>query len=121
MGQVLSVVLPVFGLIGIGAAVAWTKLLGRTTGDALSEFVFAVAIPLLIFRIMATADLGKLADLRSRLASVAEAGEKSLVFSQFVEEPFGVRRLAHELAEYAPLPIYRRYGPIDACFSPRRI
>lgn len=64
MGQILGVVLPVFGLIGVGAAVAWAKLLGPKTGDALSEFVFAVAIPLLVLRIMATADLGSVSAWR---------------------------------------------------------
>lgn len=43
----------------------------------------------------------KLADLRQRLGALA--GEKALVFSQFVEEPFGVRRLARELADFRPL------------------
>jgi hypothetical protein len=57
MQHFLEIVLPVFGLIGLGAAIAWTKLLDHSTGDALSEFVFAVAIPLLVFRIVATADL----------------------------------------------------------------
>jgi malonate transporter and related proteins len=71
MREILGIVLPVFGLIGIGAAVAWAKLLGRTSGDALSEFVFVVAIPLLIFRIMATADLGGTSAWRLWLAFFA--------------------------------------------------
>ena len=45
----------------------------------------------------------KLADLRERLANVAATGEKSLVFSQFVEAPFGVERLARDLPDFAPL------------------
>ena len=56
MAEILAIVLPVFGLIGIGALFAWTKLLSHASGDALSDFVFVVAIPLLIFRIVATAD-----------------------------------------------------------------
>ena len=71
MREILGIVLPVFGLIGIGAAVAWTKLLGRASGDALSEFVFVVAIPLLIFRIMATADLGSISAWRLWLSFFA--------------------------------------------------
>ena len=71
MGEILGIVLPVFSLIGIGAAAAWTKLLGRATGDALSEFVFVVAIPLLVFRIMATADLGSISAWRLWLAFFA--------------------------------------------------
>jgi SNF2 family DNA or RNA helicase len=45
----------------------------------------------------------KLVDLRERLAKVAANGERGLVFSQFAAEPFGVKRLARELAEYDPL------------------
>jgi predicted permease len=71
MGEILDIVLPVFGLIGIGAAVAWTKLLGRASGEALSEFVFVVAIPLLVFRIMATADLGSVSAWRLWVAFFA--------------------------------------------------
>jgi malonate transporter and related proteins len=71
MSQILAIVLPVFGLIGIGALVAWTGLLGRSSGDALSEFVFVVAIPVLVFRIMATADLGSVSAWRLWLAFFA--------------------------------------------------
>jgi len=52
----VSVVLPVFGLIAIGYAVAGAKLIREESGEALSEFVFVVAIPLLIFRTLALAD-----------------------------------------------------------------
>jgi SNF2 family DNA or RNA helicase len=34
---------------------------------------------------------------------VAANGERALVFSQFTAEPFGVRRLERELADYHPL------------------
>src|SRR5579872_7409234 len=56
MEQMISVVLPVFGLIAVGYAVAGTKLLREENGEALADFVFAVAIPLLIFRTLALAD-----------------------------------------------------------------
>src|SRR5690606_12816295 len=45
----------------------------------------------------------KLDDLRHRLAGVVDAGEKALVFSQFIEPPFGIRRLAEELHALEPL------------------
>jgi SNF2 family DNA or RNA helicase len=45
----------------------------------------------------------KLLDLRERLNSTRGAGEKALIFSQFVEEPFGARRLARELSGFSPL------------------
>ena len=56
MDHLVAIVLPVFGLIGVGYGVAWSKLLGRDAADALSEFVFVIAIPFLVFRILATAD-----------------------------------------------------------------
>ncbi len=50
-----------------------------------------------------TGDSAKLADLRHRLDEFRASGAKALVFSQFVEEPFGVLRLARELQKFRPL------------------
>ena len=56
MDQIVTIVLPVFGLIGVGYAVAWLKLLPEGSDRALADFCFTIAIPLLIFRVLATAD-----------------------------------------------------------------
>ena len=56
MDRTFEIVLPVFGLIAIGYAVAAARLLPRRTGESLSDFVFVVAIPVLIFRTIAVAD-----------------------------------------------------------------
>ena len=56
MEQIAGIVVPVFGLIGVGYLMAWTRLLRPETGQALADFVFTVAIPVLIFRVVATAD-----------------------------------------------------------------
>jgi predicted permease len=56
MNEIAAIVIPVFGLIGLGFAAAWTGLLSAATGEAIAEFVFTIAIPLLIFRVVATAD-----------------------------------------------------------------
>lgn len=56
MDQIAAIIVPVFGLIGLGFGAAWTRLLGEATGEALADFVFNVAIPVLIFRVVATAD-----------------------------------------------------------------
>jgi malonate transporter and related proteins len=56
VSEVVDIVLPVFGLIGIGYAVAWSRLLKEATGDALADFVFTVAVPILIFRTIATVE-----------------------------------------------------------------
>ena len=50
-----------------------------------------------------TGDSAKLDDLRRRLDAFGACGAKALVFSQFVEEPFGVLRLARELRALRPL------------------
>ena len=42
-------------------------------------------------------------DLKARLEAMQAAGEKALIFSQFVEEPFGAKRLARELPALSPL------------------
>jgi len=56
MEQVVQIVLPVFGLVALGYGAAASGLLRRETGEALSDFVFVVAIPVLVFRTLAVAD-----------------------------------------------------------------
>jgi predicted permease len=53
--DVALIILPVFGLIGLGYAAALTRLLSPTVGDGLGEFVATVGIPIMIFKTMATA------------------------------------------------------------------
>jgi predicted permease len=50
MLHILSIVLPVFGLIGVGFFARMTRLVSDRTGEGLSDFVFAIAIPCLIFK-----------------------------------------------------------------------
>ena len=52
-----------------------------------------------------TGDSAKLDDARRRLEEFGASDAKALVFSQFVAEPFGVRRLARELQKFRPLAI----------------
>ncbi|WP_332681091.1 AEC family transporter [Bosea sp. (in: a-proteobacteria)] len=51
----LLIVLPVFGLIGLGYVARWMRLLRETTGEGLSDFVFVLAVPCLLFKTLATA------------------------------------------------------------------
>lgn len=55
MGLVQTIIV-VFGVIAIAYAAAYFKLLDERVGDGLSEFVFMIAAPLLLFRTMVTAD-----------------------------------------------------------------
>lgn len=57
MQQIATIVLPVFGIIGIGYLVAWAGLVSRETGEALTDFVYLVPIPVLLFRTVATAEI----------------------------------------------------------------
>jgi malonate transporter and related proteins len=50
MSNVLAIVLPVFGLIALGFAAAKTRLISERAGDGLADYVFALAVPALIFR-----------------------------------------------------------------------
>ncbi|MDU0342110.1 AEC family transporter [Bosea rubneri] len=51
----LLTVLPVFGLIALGYGARWTRLLRESTGEGLSDFVFVLAVPCLLFKTLATA------------------------------------------------------------------
>lgn len=55
MHAILDIVLPVFALIGLGYLIARTKYLSGNVGDALADFVFKVAVPVLLMRSIATA------------------------------------------------------------------
>jgi predicted permease len=56
MEVIANIVLPVFGLIGLGYGVAWLRLLPENTDTGLSEFSFTIGIPLLLFRTVVGAD-----------------------------------------------------------------
>ncbi|CAN1550572.1 COG0679 Predicted permeases [Rhabdaerophilaceae bacterium] len=56
----LAIVAPIFALIAIGFASVKTGLLSRSASEGLSEYVFVLATPALLFRTVATADLPQL-------------------------------------------------------------
>ena len=53
MDSILITVLPVFGLIVLGYVFARLKLLDSATARGLTQFVFMLAIPALLFRTVA--------------------------------------------------------------------
>jgi predicted permease len=53
----IAIILPVFGLIGVGYVARLTGLVSDRTGEGLSEFVFTLAVPCLIFRTLVKADI----------------------------------------------------------------
>ncbi len=52
----LAIVAPIFGLVALGYGAARTRLVSGEAGTALSEYVFVLAIPALLFRTVASAD-----------------------------------------------------------------
>lgn len=56
MSALTETVLFVFGLVALGYLAGWSGYLRAEAGDALSEFAVGVAVPLLLFRTMVTAD-----------------------------------------------------------------
>lgn len=56
MSSVLTTILPVFGLIALGFICARTKFIGPAAGQGLSQVVFNLAMPALLFRTVATID-----------------------------------------------------------------
>lgn len=53
MLHIFWIILPVFGLIGIGFMARFTRFISDRTGDGLADYVFAIAIPCLIFKTLA--------------------------------------------------------------------
>ncbi|MEF2551576.1 AEC family transporter [Aurantimonas sp. A2-1-M11] len=58
MQTIFNVIVPIFSLIVIGFVFAKARLLSEATGEALARFVFVVAVPVLLFRTLATAQFG---------------------------------------------------------------
>jgi malonate transporter and related proteins len=51
------VILPIFGLLAFGYGATFTRVFGDAAATALASFVFYFAIPVMLFRSMATAEL----------------------------------------------------------------
>ncbi len=57
MLDLLMIVLPIFGLIGIGYVARQTGFASERMGEGLSEFVFTLSVPCLIFRTLVRAEI----------------------------------------------------------------
>jgi malonate transporter and related proteins len=55
--HIADIVLPVFGVIAVGYVCAWTGLLRPRVAEGVSDYVYTIAIPLLIFRTLSEAKL----------------------------------------------------------------
>ncbi|SKA18786.1 AEC family transporter [Consotaella salsifontis] len=57
MQTIFNVIVPIFGLIAIGYAVARLKILSHEKGDALTSFVFMIGVPSLLFHTLAGSEM----------------------------------------------------------------
>ncbi len=57
MIDLLTIVLPIFGLIAIGYVARWGSFISERAGEGLSEFVFKLSLPCLIFRTLVRAEI----------------------------------------------------------------
>lgn len=64
MLAVISLIAPVFGLIGLGFLVARVRWLDAGATRALAEFSYRVAVPALLFRVMASSGIPDVSPLR---------------------------------------------------------
>jgi malonate transporter len=55
--RISELVLPLFGVIGLGYVIATVGILKESTAEGVSDYVYTVAVPLLIFRTLAEAKL----------------------------------------------------------------
>lgn len=117
---VLSVALPVFGLIGVGALVGRFGLLGGGATLALNQFVMYLALPAVLFQAMARIDLGEFFNpgyFAAFAGAIVVAYVLSLMISRATATPFvnaSVQALAATFCNtgYVGIPIcLAAFGP----------
>ncbi|MCX5514427.1 transporter [Kaistia algarum] len=57
LADIAFIVLPIFGLMGVGYVAGWTKRLSERAADGLSEYVFGIAVPVLIYKTLSEAKM----------------------------------------------------------------
>ena len=105
MSPVTETVLFVFGLVALGYCAGWSGYLKTQTGDGLAEFAVGVAMPLLLFRTMISADFHGAAPWRLWAAYLAAAIVVWAAGSLVTTQVFGRDRAAGVV------------GGVAACFS----
>jgi malonate transporter and related proteins len=90
MFDTLGIVLPIFIIIAAGAAISAAGILTERVTDALSEFVFVIAIPILLFRTLATAKLPEVQPFFYWIAYFGALGITWLVASAAMQRVAGI-------------------------------
>lgn len=97
MQAVVSVVLPVFGIILCGYGVGRLRLLGAASSDALNGFVYWVALPALFLRSLSRAPLDRILDGPLIAAYLGATGALFVATFLFARLAFPGYTAAHSL------------------------
>ena len=100
MIAVLHDVLPVFLLILTGYLAVLSGLMKAETGEALGEFVFRIAVPVLLFRTIAHADVGSGTPLKLGIAYFAGVSVAWPAAHLVTTRLFGLDRIQVRLREF---------------------
>jgi len=89
LSETVSIVVSIFGLIGLGYLSVRVGLLSIEVGDKLSDFVFTLAIPLLLFTTLAEADFHGVSPWRIWAAYFVPLAVVWVVADQTIRRIFG--------------------------------
>ncbi len=89
LSETASIVVSIFGLIGLGYLTVRIGLLSADVGEKLSDFVFTLAIPLLLFTTLAKADFHGVSPWRIWAAYFVPLAVVWIVSDQMIRRVFG--------------------------------
>ncbi len=101
MVELFAIVLPVFGLIGIGYAARLTGFVSERAGEGLSEFVFTLSLPCLIFRTLVRAEIPAVQPWGYWISYFAGVAVVWLLASWTGKRFFGVKGVSGVVAGFA--------------------
>jgi malonate transporter len=101
MVELFAIVLPVFGLIGIGYVARLTGFVSERAGEGLSEFVFTLSLPCLIFRTLVRAEIPAVQPWGYWISYFAGVAVVWLLASVIGRRFFGVKGVSGVVAGFA--------------------
>ncbi|MEM7775447.1 MAG: AEC family transporter [Pseudomonadota bacterium] len=107
MNEVLLTVLPIFALIGLGFGVGRARLIDAQTSKGLAAFTFTLAIPAMLFRTMATAELPDVAPAAIWLCFFGSAFATWMIATALT-----IPVLRRPIADSAPIAMSASYGNV---------
>ncbi|MEZ0172196.1 AEC family transporter [Microvirga sp. TS319] len=101
MLDLLTIVFPVFGLIGIGYLARRTGFVSERMGEGLSEFVFTLSVPCLIFRTLVKAEIPQTQPWGYWIAYFVGVAVVWVLATAMAKRYFGVKGVAGVVAGFS--------------------